>query len=69
MTVLQHVLEHTEEEEMEKIRENMSQVFTTIGVVAALILTMEKTNEVIQDDDASHWIDCSEVPCNTIHVT
>lgn len=33
-------------EEMEKIRENMSQVFTTIGVVAALILTMEKTNEV-----------------------
>lgn len=25
--------------------------------------------QVIQDDDASHWIDCSEVPCNTIHVT
>ncbi|CAE7241176.1 unnamed protein product [Symbiodinium pilosum] len=49
----------------------MVNVFTTIGVVAALILTMEKTGEAIDGEDvhASEWIDCSEFPCNTIHVT
>ena len=32
-------------EEIEDLREKMVNVFTTIGVVAALILTMEKTGE------------------------
>ena len=43
---------------------------TTIGVVAALVLGLERTTKVIdQEMDASEHIDCDKIPCNTIHVT
>mmetsp|Transcript_55105 Transcript_55105/g.129353 ORF Transcript_55105/g.129353 Transcript_55105/m.129353 type:complete len:187 (-) Transcript_55105:201-761(-) len=55
------------DEEVERLREAFNNIFTTIGVVAALLLTMDQTGESI-DDDASDWIDCGEVPCNDVHV-
>ena len=68
MPIIHKLLEKSSDAELEKVRESTVTSFTTIGVVAALILTMEKTGKTVEQD-ASKWIDCSRVPCNEIHVT
>ncbi|CAE7384500.1 unnamed protein product [Symbiodinium sp. CCMP2592] len=67
MPIIHKLLQNSSDVELEKVRESTVTSFTTIGVVAALLLTMEKTGESV-GQDASKWIDCSRVPCNEIHV-
>ncbi|CAE7038556.1 unnamed protein product [Symbiodinium sp. CCMP2456] len=70
MPVAHRLLLHSSDEEVEKIQTSFRDALTTIGVVAALLLTMEKTTEVIdQEMDASEYIDCGKIPCNIIHLT
>lgn len=69
LSILHRFVESSSDGELEKVRESLITAFTTIGVVAALLLTMDKTGESIKEEaDASEWIDCGQVPCNEIHV-
>eukprot|EP00929_Paragymnodinium_shiwhaense_P029693 TRINITY_DN16968_c0_g1_i2.p1 TRINITY_DN16968_c0_g1~~TRINITY_DN16968_c0_g1_i2.p1 ORF type:complete len:187 (-),score=21.45 TRINITY_DN16968_c0_g1_i2:266-775(-) len=70
MPTIHRLLEHTPDEGLEKVRDESVTTFTTIGVVAALVLSMARFSEQVTQDMGfpDDWLDCSEVPCNRIHV-
>eukprot|EP00929_Paragymnodinium_shiwhaense_P114859 TRINITY_DN83391_c0_g1_i1.p1 TRINITY_DN83391_c0_g1~~TRINITY_DN83391_c0_g1_i1.p1 ORF type:complete len:199 (+),score=12.51 TRINITY_DN83391_c0_g1_i1:110-706(+) len=70
MPVIHRLLQNTEDEGLEKVREESVTTLTTIGVVAALVLSMERFSEKVEEDMdfPGDWLDCSEIPCNDIHV-
>ena len=45
MPAVHHLLRRTDDADLEKVRDETIGSFTTIGVVAALVLTMEQMNE------------------------
>eukprot|EP00933_Yihiella_yeosuensis_P080654 TRINITY_DN94117_c0_g1_i1.p1 TRINITY_DN94117_c0_g1~~TRINITY_DN94117_c0_g1_i1.p1 ORF type:complete len:204 (+),score=11.97 TRINITY_DN94117_c0_g1_i1:71-682(+) len=52
----------------EKVRADALSMWTTVGVVSALILTMLKFGDVAEQKNSDPWLDCKKVSCNDIHV-
>eukprot|EP00415_Alexandrium_ostenfeldii_P004523 UN4523 len=57
-------------EDAERVRSDVQNAFTMVGVVAALVLSMEKLSEKIDEDMGAKddWVDCSTFPCAEVHV-
>ncbi|CAK0841251.1 unnamed protein product [Prorocentrum cordatum] len=70
MPAIHHLLEQTQEGDVEKVREEMISAFATVGVVAALVLTMDKMSEKVDEemDFDGDWLDCDRIACSEIHV-
>ncbi|CAJ1373895.1 unnamed protein product [Effrenium voratum] len=72
MPIIHRLLDHVkDDEDLDKVREEVMNCCATMGVVAALLLTMEKTSVNVDKLDLEHdWLDCSVdgFPCQNVHI-